>query len=390
MKIVVTGAEGTMAMGGIISLLEHSDVSQVVLTYYTSEATVKERIASLGDKRLVTKPLDLMDIKSATEIFKGADVVFNSALMTTNVPAMKAALEAGVNYVDLGAFDKSPQRALSDEFKKKGITAIMGMGIGSGMTNILSAYCVGKLDKVESIDLLASIVDTEEHTYPLHCSYALETILDEFSEKGPYFDNGELKWLPARSLPEMFTFKVGTILVATTIHSEPMTLSEVFRDKGIKHVGWKIGFDPEFEAKVKFLCDLGFAKKEPIDVQGQTISPRAVLMALLKDLPPETKKAPNFRGHLVVIVKGEEAGQKVEYTAVECATPSLTERMEKKGALGCYLTGFYGAIGALMLARGQIEKKGAFYPEECVPPELFLKKAAEAGDEVDVSRKVWL
>ena len=395
MKIVVTGAEGAMAITAINCLLEQSDVSQLVLTYFTSEATVKERIARLGDKRLEAKPLDLMDVKSAIKIFQGADVIYNAASIPTLVSTMKAAIEAGANYLDLGAFDKSPQRALSDEFKKKGITAILGMGLASGYSNVLSAYCVEKLDKVESIDIQAAIVDTvpdEEHSYPLHYSFAIESILHEYSNKGPYFDNGELKWVPAASFPEIVTFKppVGAISVSAVPHSEPVTLSEVFRDKGIKHVSWKESLGTSFEAKVKFLCALGLDKEEPIDVQGQMVSPRAVLMSLIKNLPLETKKAPDFRGHLIVIVKGEEGGEKVEYTAVECPSPSLDERMRKKGALGVYMTGFYGAIGAMMLARGQIERKGALYPEECVPAELYIKEAVRAGDTVEVSRKVIL
>jgi hypothetical protein len=35
---------------------------------------------------------------------------------------------------------------------------------------------------------------------------------------------------------------------------------------------------------------------------------------------------------MIVIVKGEEKGQKVEYTLTEYATAALTERMQKKGA----------------------------------------------------------
>ena len=40
-----------------------------------------------------------------------------------------------------------------------------------------------------------------------------------------------------------------------------------------------------------------------------------------------------------------------------------------------------------MISRGQIEKKGVFYPEGCVPSELFLREAAKAGIEIEVSKK---
>jgi saccharopine dehydrogenase-like NADP-dependent oxidoreductase len=40
-------------------------------------------------------------------------------------------------------------------------------------------------------------------------------------------------------------------------------------------------------------------------------------------------------------------------------------------------TAFPAAIVALMMARGQIERKGALPQERCVPPDLFMRALAE-------------
>lgn len=263
------------------------------------------------------------------------------------------------------------------------------------MSNIMSAYDVRQLDKPESIEILDALVDIvpdTEHTRPLYWGFAIESIIDEFTMDGPYFDEGQMKYVPPGSYPELVSFKppAGQVVVATTIHGEPMALSETFKDIGIKHVSWKIGYGVDFEKKMTFLRDLGLFKTEPIDVDGQKVLPRALLLKLLHNQPAETKKAPDFRGHMIVVVKGEQDGQKVEYTITEYATVDLTKKMQSKGVFSSYRTGIYGAIGAVMIGRGQVEKKGMMYPEQCVPADLFLKEAAKAGIEVDVSKRVWL
>jgi saccharopine dehydrogenase-like NADP-dependent oxidoreductase len=92
----------------------------------------------------------------------------------------------------------------------------------------------------------------------------------------------------------------------------------------------------------------------------------------------------------MAVVRGEQDGKKVEYTVTEYAPVDLTLSMQKKGIFSSYRTGIYGSIGAMMIGRGQIEKKGVFYPEVCVPPDIFLKEVVKAGIEVDISRKEWL
>jgi lysine 6-dehydrogenase len=269
------------------------------------------------------------------------------------------------------------------------------MGTAPGMSNIMGAYGVQQLDTPESIEIKDACVDMApdtEHSHPLYWGYAIEGIIEEFVMEHPYFVDGEMTSVPARSYPEWIDFRppAGKVMVATTPHTENVSLPQTFKTLGLKHASWKIGFEVDFEEKMTFLRDLGLFKIEPVEVDGVQVSPRALMLKLLHNQPPETKKAPDFRGHMIVIVKGEQGGQKIEYTITEFASGDLTAKMREKGVFSSYRTGIYGAIAALMIARGKIEKKGVFYPEACVPPDLFLKEAAKVGIEVDVSRRVWL
>lgn len=392
MRIIISGGAGAMALPGIIYCLEQQDVNEIIIAD-KDETSIDKRIAQLNDKRLIGKVIDLMDVEGSSKLFEGAASVYNAAYLNTCLSAQKAALIAGVNYLDLGAFSPREQLKYDEGFKNKGITAVLGLGTAPGMSCIMSAYAVEKLDKVDSVeikDVCANIVPHCEHSRALHWGYAIEGIIDEFTLPAPVMENGEIKYYPPRSLRETFIFgpPVGRSEVATTAHAEVEMFASSFMSKGLRNASWKIGFEPDFEAKIQFLCDLGFNRKEPIKVDGQMVSPKAVLLTLLNNQPPEIKKLPDFRGHMIVVVKGEEKGKKVEYTITEYATSALTEKMQKKGALSSYRTGIYGAIGTMMLARGEIVRKGVLYPEVCIPAKAFLKEAQKVGINVSVSRKV--
>jgi lysine 6-dehydrogenase len=197
---------------------------------------------------------------------------------------------------------------------------------------------------------------------------------------------------------ELFHFHEppGAVAIGYTMHPEPETMPQSFKDKGIKSVTWKIGFAPSFMAKLKFLCALGFHSRKPINVKGQMVAPRDVLLELLYNHQPEEKlKGPDHRADIVVIVEGEEAGQRVEYSMSLFPSQKATEAMKTtfekaKEPVPVARVGVYAAIGGLILARGQIKEKGAFPPELCIPAELFLKEASKRGHIVELNRKILL
>ncbi len=399
MRIVVTGGAGAMAGGILQDLLRQDDVSEIVVADI-SEEKAKERVVTLNDKRLVAKFVDLSDEENTVALFKGADVVMNSALFDTSLQATRAAAKAGANYIDLGSPCWEAQLALSDEFRKRGVTAVLGLGTAPGATNIMARYLVDRLDRVESIHLKDGNVDQneKEHTRPLYWAYDIGGIMDEFALDANPFLDGKITNVPAMSGEELFAFHepTGTVAIGYTSHPEPETMSQAFKDKGIKNVTWKIGFAPGFMAKLKFLCALGFNSREPIDVKGQMVAPKDVLLELLYNHQPEEKlKGPDHRADIVVIAQGEEAGEKVEYSmslfpSVKAAEAMKAPFEKAREPVPIARVGVYAAIGGMMLARGQVREKGAFPPELCIPAELFLKEASKRGHVVELTRKTFL
>lgn len=390
MKIVVTGGAGSMALSSLVYILDQKDVSEVVIIDI-NKTRLDERISLLNDKRILGQVLDLADNKASAKIFAGSDVVLNCGFHTTCLSAQRSALEAGVNYVDFGSrFTMWDQLKDHSAFQKKGITSIIWLGTAPGMSSILAAYAAKELETVDTIEvkgLVANLVSPDKHSRALHFGFAYEPLVRFFDVDAAVLEKGEMKYYPARSMPETYMFKSGPYEIAILAHPEPEIFVHTFKEKGIKNCNVKYGFDRWFEKKLRFLTKLGFGKTEPINVKGNMIAPKEIILAMLNNQPEETKTPPNFSGQIVVIVKGEISGQKVEYTLTDNASATLVEKIRRISPFGSFRTGIYGAIGAMLLARGQCQKKGVYFPEQGIPIESYLSRALDYGLEVEVIRK---
>src|SRR5947209_1659321 len=266
-----------------------------------------------------------------------------------------------------------------------GITAILGMGGTPGVTNVLARAAVDKLDRVESIKVQLGCSDNTPSSAPLVAPYSIRTILDEFTKEPQVFEDGA--WYPQRPLSgeeEMvFPLPVGHATAIYSLHSECATFPVSFREKGVRHVSFKIAFPTDFMTKLKFLVDLGFGSTEPISVQGVKVSPREVLARLL-DMAPVEDIEPQDCDVLRVVVAGEAGGQQVEITNTIVVLPYRRWGISA-GALD---TGVPLAIAGRMLANGEITRRGAFGPEMCVPVESFFHELAGYDMHVTETRTV--
>src|SRR5204862_3831456 len=119
--------------------------------------------------------------------------------------------------------------------------------------------------------------------------YSIRTILDEFTKEPQVFQNGA--WYPQQPLTGQeeieFPPPVGQAIAVYSLHSECASFPVSFRNKGIRHVSFKIAFPSDFLTKLKFLVDIGFGSDEPINIRGVNVSPREVLARLLEMAPVE-------------------------------------------------------------------------------------------------------
>jgi saccharopine dehydrogenase-like NADP-dependent oxidoreductase len=160
-----------------------------------------------------------------------------------------------------------------------------------------------------------------------------------------------------------------------SLHSEVATLPITFKDKGVKECFFKInywGMAKNTIEKIRVLADFGFASKEPVNVAGNSVAPRDLMISLLAGyvhsvtdlLAPATSKPPDWAKEIVTEIRGTKDGKVITY------------RLGTLTCKGARPTGVAPAIAAIWLAEGRIEP-GVYAPEAALDPETFFKELEE-------------
>lgn len=401
MKAIVLGGLGIMGIAALVCLRKEGDISHITVVDRQADA-VKEVVSwlnnSIGHEKYSGLAVDATDYRALVEAIKGNDIVINCAAMTGNyLSATKASLEAGANYIDVGSFgEEEAQMGLGDEFERKQLTAVLGMGFTPGLVNIAAVYAIEKLDKTNSVDIRWSIVDMvppSGHSRQLYGGFNWwGYIYNYFTLPSTRWENGKRLEYPPRHEPESFAFKgpVGATEVAGWPGYDSDSIAKLF--PGIPNIESKAAVGIETARKWELLKGLGFNRKEPIDVGGQKISPWAVLETLLNSQPVETRMPPDIRHGGAVIVSGLENGKETQYRIDIWPSERLVDEYKELGVAkyggqgGVFRVGSSLGTAAILIARGMANGKGVFYPESAFPAKEFLEQEASMGINVEISR----
>ena len=390
MKITVLGAAGKMAPGVIRDLAEAPEVKEIVLADLEStRQIIEQRARDWGNYKASTVFADIADPRSLKRAIRGSQVLANCTIYYFNLQVMEACLTEGVHYVDMGGlFHVSrKQMVLSDQWKDRQLTAVLGMGSAPGIVNVMSRYAVDRLDTVESIHIRDGIVNRAKQDTPLAAPYALGTLLDEFIMNPYIFENGELKEVRPFSGKEEINFPdpVGTQTVYCTLHSEEATIPVSFRSKGLKHMTFKLALPKAFDEKLRFLVALGLGSKEPVAVGNIAVIPRDFLLAVTDRLPKPDSKPDDYKV-LRVDVTGQKDGQTQDIRVEMICHPYTPWSM----GTGPHSVGVPVGVTCRMLGSKMITERGALPAEACVPPEQFFKLLAERNLKTSVRHKRFL
>ena len=389
MKIIVLGGAGKMGSLAVQHLAQDDRVSEIVIADIAAEAA-RAVIDAIGGSKLRFRKVDLKDEADFEDVLRGAGACLNATVYYTNLPVMQACLRAGVSYVDLGGlfFTTRKQLKLNDAFAAAGVSAVLGMGSAPGVPNVQARYAAERLDTIDSIRVYDGIKPPPPENTAF--TYAVATILDELTMQPMVYRDGE--FIACEPLSEFedyqFTAPLGMLPMHLSLHSEVATLPISFADKGVREVFFKInywGMSPETVERVRVLADFGLNSKEPVEVKGQIVAPRDLMVSLLRKheppstdfLAPPANRPPAWTKEIVTEVRGQKDGRDVTYRL-----GALTV----KGALP---TGVAPAITAIWLAEGRIPA-GVHPPERVIEPEPFFAELRQRGifTQVSVTRMV--
>jgi saccharopine dehydrogenase-like NADP-dependent oxidoreductase len=373
MRIFVLGGAGKMGCIAVQTLAGDDRVREIVLADLNlDQATIVADI--INSPKIEIRQVDVNDEQSVLNALDGASACLNATVYYTNLLVMETCLKAGVPYTDMGGLFHITRKQLElhDRFVKAGVSAVLCMGSAPGIPNLQARYAADRLDTIESIRIFDGIKPPAPDDKRF--SYAVPTIIDELTIEPMVFENGEFVAKPPLSEFEdyWFTEPLGILPMHLSLHSEVATLPISFQDKGIQECFFKInywGMAKNTIEKIKVLADYGFASQEPVDVGGESVVPRDLMVAMLSGyvpsvtdlLAPTKAKPPDWTKEIVTEIKGLKDGEEMTYRigTLTC-----------KGALP---TGAAPAIAAIWLAEGRLEP-GVYPPEACLDPESFFKE----------------
>jgi len=355
---VVLGGVGAIGRVVVRDLFESHSQNLVLIADY-NEVASREYANSFRSRRVSAVFADASKPVQLVKIFRGHTVVINCTQHDFNLNVMRAALAAKVHYLDLGGlfYWTRKQLKLNGQFKRAGLTAILGMGCSPGITNVMTRAAVDKLGNVESVRIRVGAKDFNALPADFFFPYSAQTIVEELTLTPWVFERGKFHEVKPRAGWELVNFPrpIGAQWVVRTRHSEVATIPLSFKSHGLEFCDFKVCFDREFVREVvKRLKN------------GWTVSNFAKL--------PTPRGKPNDYEVSRVIARG---GRKV--ITMDCDAKANRRWHASAGDID---TGCPPSIVAQMIAMGVITRRGVLAPEVAVPVEAFFDELRKRGMKV--------
>ncbi len=389
MKVLVIGS-GEVGAASAWDLARDSDVEMVGIVgrRKSNLERVQKRINS---NKLRLHVLDVSNTADMKVLMKEYDVgIISLPDRKTSYRTLEAAIEARLNIVDiLEEYHRRP-----DPYETEGLNIpnqmtpeeyggflhkratdndvilVDGLGFAPGLSNITIAEAIRKMDKAESAIARVGGIPTKEASvrYPLKymITWAFEHVLREYMIQVEVIKNGKVVEVPALSDRERFRFaKLGkneelecaiTPGMPSYIYTRPQ-LNE-FAEKTIRWPGHYEGIDT--------LKEFGMLDLTPVEFRGMKIAPRDFILSVIQ---PKLKAAEGDTDVCVMqnTVTGTKSGHKMRIDYY------MWEEADKENGISAMgrVTGFPAAIGAKLIGRGEIDKKGIVAPEDAIEGEVY-------------------
>jgi saccharopine dehydrogenase-like NADP-dependent oxidoreductase len=348
MKILTIGC-GYIGSVLVRHLSERIPSAEIAVSDENREAIMKA-ISSIGRGNVKPLQLNIHDYDRLVKVAEDFDILVGLAPGRLGYKTVEAAIEAGVNMVDLSYMQEDPM-TLNDRALKAGVTVIPDCGVAPGLSHILVGRAVSMLDKVKNVIILVGGIP-QNRIPPLDykVTWCVEDLIEEYVRRPKIVKNGKTIEVEALDGLEEVDFPgIGKLEAFYT--DGVRTLHHSI--KGVENMWEKTLRYPGHAEKIKLLRDLGFFDETPID----GVSPRSLTIRVLerKLSLPEIKDLVAMR----VDVDGVKSGREICYSYILI---DYYDDERKVTAMG-RTTAYTASAVIQLLARGEIKEAGVIPPE---------------------------
>ena len=393
MKALVIGAGGVGRAIANIAARRQFLTSMVIADRSLERA--QQAIKRIDDDRFDATEVNASELEDVRELIREVkpDVVINAVDPRFVMPIFLACEIENTNYMDMAMslsrpHPKYPHKEvgvkLGDEqfardwnWQERNIWALVGVGIEPGLSDVLAKYADEELfSQIDSITVLdgSNLVVEGESFAP---SFSIWTTIEECLNPPLVWEDGK-GWFTTKpfSEPEIFDFPegIGPVECVNVEHEEVVLMPQKI---DAKKVNFKYGLGKEFISVLKTINKLGLDKKENVDVQGVSVSPRDLLTA---SLPDPAKLGERMKGKTCagVLVKGLDKQGNPKATYLYHVVDNEWSMKEYGDQAVVWQTAFNPVVAMELIHEGVWKPQGVMGPE-WFSPKPYLDKVNEYG-----------
>ena len=383
-KVVIIGCGGVGTVVAHKCAQNHDVFSKIIIASRTQSKC--DAVARVINKPWVsTDRVDADNVDDVVALFERhkPDLVINVALPYQDLTIMDACLRAGVNYLDTANyepkdeahFEYSWQWAYRERFEKAGLTAILGCGFDPGVSGVFTAYAAKHwFSAMETLDIVDC--NAGNHGKAFATNFNPEINIREITQNGRYYQDG--KWIttgPLEIHQDLTYPNIGPRDSYLMYHEELESLVQNFPT--IRRARFWMTFGQEYLTHLRVIQDIGMARIDPIEYQGQQIVPLQFLKAVL---PNPQDLGANYHGETSIGCRISGKGKNGEGLTYYIYNNCSHEEAYKETGMQAvsYTTGVPAMIGAMMFLTGKWNKPGVHNVEE-FDPDPFMAQLPLQG-----------
>jgi saccharopine dehydrogenase (NAD+, L-lysine-forming) len=296
MRILLVGAGGVgTALARIAARRPFAEL--VIADYDLARA---QRAAAARDGYEAVQ-LDARDERAVLELLtqRHCDVLMNATDPRFVMPLFRAALQAGIHYLDMAMSLSHPDRedpysrtgvklgddqfAMAPAWDWAGKLALVGMGVEPGLSDVFARYAADELfSRIDELGVRDG-ANLEVAGYDFAPTFSIWTTIEECLNP-PVVWERDRGWFTTEpfSEPEVFAFPagIGPVECVNVEHEEVLLMPRWIE---AQRVTFKYGLGAEFIGVLRTLHKLGLDVTAPVRVGAATVSPRDVVAACLPD-----------------------------------------------------------------------------------------------------------
>lgn len=383
-KVVIIGAGG---VGTVVAhkCAQHPEVFTEIVIASRTRSKCDAIVEAIGKPNISSDVVDADSVPQLVELFNRhkPELVINVALPYQDLTIMDACLICGVNYLDtanyepkdVAHFEYSWQWAYKQRFEEAGLTAILGCGFDPGVSGVFTAYAAKHyFSDMQYLD----IVDCNggDHGKAFATNFNPEINIREITQNGRYYQDG--KWVTTGPLEihKTLTYpNIGERESYLLYHEELESLVKNY--PSIKRARFWMTFGQEYLTHLRVIQNIGMARIDEVDYNGQKIVPLQFLKAVL---PNPQDLGENYHGETSIgcrISGKDKEGKPLTYYIYNNCSHEAAYKETGMQAVS-YTTGVPAMAGAMMFLTGKWVKPGVHNVEE-FDPDPFLDVIAKQG-----------